>query len=93
MNRLVQLLVALLLVWLAVSMTGAAGPPALRSAHAQPTIEAVPPRVAITAEGKLFHDPKCTYIHGPAAIIDVEAAQKAGYTPCTRCLPHGLASH
>jgi hypothetical protein len=47
---------------------------------------ASPPLVAVTAEGKLYHDPHCAFIHGPARYESVAEAIADGYTPCTRCL-------
>ncbi|HEX3702390.1 MAG TPA: hypothetical protein VHU82_03610 [Vicinamibacterales bacterium] len=59
---------------------------ALRSEHAEPAAVAPPARVAVTAEGKLYHRPECTFIHGPVTMMPGEEAVAEGYTPCTRCL-------
>jgi hypothetical protein len=42
--------------------------------------------VAVTKDGKLYHKPDCTYIHGTAQLESGAQAQADGYTPCTRCL-------
>lgn len=70
--------------WLAA----AAGtrPAVMRSRHGDSTMVASPPLVAVTAEGKLYHDPDCAFIHGPARHESVAEAIADGYTPCTRCL-------
>jgi hypothetical protein len=69
--------------WLAAS---SAQPVVLRSKHSDPAIMALPAMVAVTAEGKLYHDPTCAFIHGPLRIEPSEQAVGDGYTPCTRCL-------
>lgn len=60
--------------------------PELRSAHARPGVVEVAGQVAATPAGKLFHDPKCSLIHGPRELMEPAEAQREGYTPCTRCL-------
>ena len=81
---LTSLTVVLLIAgsWLAVS---SAQPVVLRSKHGDPAIAALPAIVAVTAEGKLYHDPRCGFIHGPPRIEPGEQAVRDGYTPCTRC--------
>ena len=78
--------VALLLVggWLAAVSSGRLEP--LRSRHSEPATVAPPPLVAVTAEGKLYHDPDCAFIHGPVRTVSSAEAIAEGYTPCTRCL-------
>lgn len=72
-----------------IALAAATAPPHLRSRHSDP-VSAAPATVAVTADGKLFHRPGCTYIHGPATTEPGERAVAQGYTPCTRCLPRGI---
>lgn len=58
----------------------------LRSRHSEPATAAPPSLVAVTAEGKLYHDPDCAFIHGPVRRESSVQAIAEGYTPCTRCL-------
>ena len=60
--------------------------PPLRSEHAEPAATMPAQPVAVTAEGKQFHDPSCKYIHGKPQMMSAEQAAKAGYTPDPRCL-------
>ena len=78
--------VAVLLVgvWFAAASSGRLEP--LRSRHSEPTAVAPPRLVAITAEGKLYHDPDCAFIHGPVRRVSGAQAIAEGYTPCIRCL-------
>lgn len=62
----------------------------LLSRHSMPAIHLPAERVAVTAEGKLFHDPSCKYIHGKAEIMSPQEAVRRGYTPCPRCLRRAL---
>ena len=73
--------------WLVAAAS--ARPEMLRSRHGDPVIAAPPPLVAVTTEGKLYHDPDCAFIHGPVRRESVEQAIADGYTPCTRCLKRG----
>jgi len=77
---------AVLLVagWFAAGSSGGLEP--LRSRHSEPATAAPPPLVAVTAEGKLYHDPDCAFIHGPVRMESSAQAVAEGYTPCTRCL-------
>ena len=68
-----------------VGLATASRPP-LRSEHSEPAPPALG-MVAVTEQGKLFHDPACPLIHGPAHLEFGRQAVAAGYTPCTRCLP------
>jgi len=79
-------IVVVLLVggWFAAASWGGLGP--LRSRHSQPATAPPPPLVAVTAEGKLYHDPDCAFIHGPVGRESSAQAIAEGYTPCTRCL-------
>ena len=69
--------------WLAASSVQ---PINLRSKHSDPAITALPAMVAVTTEGRLYHDPACAFIHGPIRIEPGEQAVGEGYTPCVRCL-------
>jgi len=57
----------------------------LRSAHSEPAWSTPTGMVAVTAQGKLFHDPACPLIHGPALLESGQQAIANGFTPCTRC--------
>jgi hypothetical protein len=70
--------------WLAAAAV--TRPDVIRSRHGDPAMVASPPLVAVTVEGKLYHDPRCAFIHGPARRESVAQAIADGYTPCTRCL-------
>ena len=78
--------VAVLLVggWFEAASSGRLEP--LRSRHSEPATVAPPPLVAVTAEGRLYHDPGCAFIHGPIRTESSAQAIAEGYTPCTRCL-------
>ena len=69
-----------------IGLATASRPP-LRSEHSEPAPPATLEMVAVTEQGKLFHDPSCPLIHGPAHLESGWQAVAAGYTPCTRCLP------
>lgn len=58
----------------------------LLSRHSMPATQALAREVAITSEGKLFHDPSCRYIHGQPEMVSAQEAARRGYTPCPRCL-------
>jgi hypothetical protein len=62
----------------------------LLSRHSEPAIHLPDRQVAITAEGKLFHDPSCRYIHGKPETVRAREAVRRGYTPCPRCLRKAL---
>jgi len=62
----------------------------MRSEHAEPAAKMPSQPVAVTAEGKQFHDPSCKYIHGKPQMISAEQAAKAGYTPDPRCLRQAM---
>jgi len=78
---------ALVLVGAWWAAAASATPKLLRSRHSEPASAAPPSVVAVTAEGKLYHDPSCTFIHGPLRMEAGAQAVAEGYTPCTRCLP------
>lgn len=61
-----------------------------RSAHSEPAASIPARQVAITRDGKVFHDPSCPYLHGRAEMMTAEEADRAGYTPCTRCMRAAL---
>lgn len=63
---------------------------ALLSRHSEPAIHVPTRQVAITADGKLFHDPSCRYIHGNPQMVSAQEAVRQGYTPCPRCLGKAL---
>ncbi len=57
-----------------------------RDLHAQPASYVPQQMVAVAEEGKTFHDPKCSYIHGKPVMTTAEDAVKKGYVPCVRCM-------
>jgi Putative zinc-finger len=60
--------------------------PTLRAPMSQPALRApVANLVVVSDDGKTFHVPGCTYIHGKSRMIPVEEAMKEGYNPCVRC--------
>ncbi|HLK32965.1 MAG TPA: hypothetical protein VKT29_07735 [Terriglobales bacterium] len=65
---------------------GRPGNATLLSRHSMPAQELPNRVVAVTAQGKLFHDPTCRYIHGKPEMISAREAADRGYTPCPRCL-------
>jgi hypothetical protein len=85
-GRMVQIAVALggVIVGAVCAVGGQAL--TLRSAHARPAAVAMSGQVAVTPEGKLFHDPSCPLVHGPVRLMDSAEAVRLGYSPCTRCL-------
>ena len=62
----------------------------LLSRHSEPAIHLPDRQVAVIAEGKLFHDPSCRYIHGKPEMVSAQEAVRRGYTPCPRCLRKSL---
>jgi hypothetical protein len=62
----------------------------LRSEHSQPARHVAERQVAVTPEGKLFHDPRCTYMHGKPVMMTESEAIRQGYTPCIRCMREAL---
>ena len=60
--------------------------PTLRAPMSQPALRApIANLVVVSDDGKTFHVPGCTYIHGKSRMIPVEEAMKEGYNPCIRC--------
>ena len=70
-------------VWLAGAASASRTP--LRSAHSVPAWSTPAGMVTVTEQGKLFHDPQCPLIHGPARVESGRQALRDGYAPCTRC--------
>ena len=58
----------------------------LLSRHSMPAVHLPTRQVAVTAQGKLYHDPSCRYIHGKPELMTAQEAARAGYTPGPRCL-------
>jgi hypothetical protein len=58
----------------------------LLSRHSMPAVHLPTRQVAVTAQGKLYHDPSCRYMHGKPELMSAQEAARAGYTPCPRCL-------
>lgn len=58
----------------------------LLSRHSEPAMHMPDRQVAITSQGKLFHDPSCRYLHGQAEMVSAREAVRRGYTPCPRCM-------
>ena len=59
--------------------------PSLRAPMSEPAIKAAYGMVAVNDEGKTFHVPGCTFLHGKSRMISLDAALREGYTPCIRC--------
>ena len=82
-------LLAVAIVALGSVMTVGGAPPLL-SEHSRPAVTVPSQQVAIVPDGKTFHDPKCTYMHGKPEMISAEEAVKKGYAPCVRCMRQAL---
>ncbi len=63
---------------------------ALRSEHSQPAVKVPKDPVAVTPNGKTFHNSNCKFIHGPIEMIPAKEAVAEGYTPCVRCMREAL---
>ncbi|MFZ0635726.1 MAG: zf-HC2 domain-containing protein [Candidatus Acidiferrales bacterium] len=59
--------------------------PKLRAPMSEPALRAPSGMVAVNDEGKTFHVPGCTFLHGKYKLISVEEALREGYNPCIRC--------
>jgi hypothetical protein len=59
---------------------------ALRDRHATLAYAVTLPLVAVSHDGKLFHDPRCPVIHGPTTLEPMTAAMEQHFVPCPRCL-------
>jgi hypothetical protein len=80
------ILLILGVVIVAWKLLGAAGFSApLRSRHADPALAVPAGAVVVSEEGKTFHKPGCTYIHGKREVMPAETAVREGYAPCVRC--------
>jgi len=80
----------LLMVGYDLGLSRASARPPLRSEHSQPAVNVPGRMVAVTAEGKTFHDASCKYIHGPVEMMTAQEAIRRGYTPCVRCMRESL---
>ncbi len=76
-------LVLLAGAWMAGAASASRAP--LRSAHSEPAWSTPAVTVAVTGQGKLFHDPSCPLIHGPARLESAQQAIADGFAPCIRC--------
>src|SRR3954447_20539574 len=63
----------------------------LLSEHSQPAVKIPEQQVAIVPDGKTFHDPKCTFIHGRPEMVSAQEAVRKGYSPCVRCMRQALS--
>jgi hypothetical protein len=63
-----------------------------RSEHSRPAIHLTDKMVVVTDKGKLFHRAGCKYIHGAPKTVLAEAAERDGFTPCTRCFHDALVN-
>ncbi len=66
--------------------------PAPLDEHSQPAARIPVKMVAVNEEGKTFHLPTCSYLHGKWKLIPAEEAVRLGYNPCIRCMKDALAS-
>ena len=75
--------------------SSASGRPERRSAHAKPG-NGVPPEmmVVVATDGKIFHVPRCPFIHDKARLRTITAreAMQEGYAPCVRCMKKYLSA-
>lgn len=90
--RVVQALTLVAVVVGALALVLGGTTPPERTAHAEPPLAAhftrpLPEIVVVTPAGKLFHDPACTHVHGPADRMSLAEAKRLGYTACPWCLP------
>jgi hypothetical protein len=62
---------------------------AVYATHVEPApISAIAPaKVYITNSGTKYHRAGCRYLKKSALDIELDAAKKAGYTPCKVCKP------
>ena len=60
--------------------------PPQRAPMSEPALQVpAPEMVAVAEDGKTFHVPGCTYLHGPWKMMPVDEALRKGYNPCIRC--------
>jgi len=83
-------LLAVLAVGYAIGRGSSHAGAVLRSEHSQPAVKVPKDPVAVTPNGKTFHDPTCKFIHGPIEMIPANEAVAEGYTPCVRCMREAL---
>lgn len=83
-------LLAALAAGYAIGWSTSRGGVVLRSEHSQPAVKVPKDLVAVTPNGKTFHDPTCKFIHGPIEMIPAQEAVAGGYTPCVRCMREAL---
>jgi len=83
-------LLAVLAAGYAIGRDTSRGGVVLRSEHSQPAVKVPKDLVAVTPNGKTFHDPNCEFIHGPIEMIPAKEAVAEGYTPCVRCMREAL---
>jgi hypothetical protein len=58
--------------------------------HSQPAVRVPVKMVAVSDQGKTFHLPTCSYLHGKWKLIPAEEAVRLGYNPCIRCMKDAL---
>ncbi len=58
----------------------------LEDRHSDPTPAVEIATVAVTQAGKLYHDPRCRFIHGSPILEPTGVAVSRGLSPCPRCL-------
>ena len=87
---LITLLAAAAIFW-TWAMVARSGPTAtLKSEHSQPAILVPAEEVVVTPDGKLYHKPSCTFIHGKPEMMSAREATEKGYTPDPRCMKEAL---
>jgi hypothetical protein len=64
--------------------------PAPMNEHSQPAVRIPVKMVAVNEQGKTFHLPTCSYLHGKWKLIPAEEAVRLGYNPCIRCMKDAL---
>lgn len=75
-------------IWIAGVRYSTAVP--LKDQHSEPARVMPSQPVAVAAEGKLFHNPSCKYIHGKQLMMSAREAAQKGYTPDPRCMQEAL---
>ncbi|MCU1308268.1 MAG: hypothetical protein JWN45_2963 [Acidobacteriaceae bacterium] len=96
MNATARLILATLLFAIAIALTinsavAHSFTPPLLSEHSRPAVKVPEQPVAIVADGKTFHDPKCTFLHGKPEMVSAQEAVRKGYAPCVRCMRQALS--
>jgi hypothetical protein len=92
--RVVQIVTLVAVVVCALALVLGGTTPPERTAHAESPMTShfsrpLPEVVVVTPAGKLFHDPTCTHVHGPADRMPLAEAERLGYSACPWCLPTG----